>query len=110
MVKVGKMGRKAVLFCPQFAYGGRGLHPIHAQNLLLWTLELLIYSNCPIRLGYLKVRKVFSMMIIGILSPSFFCIPKTKSFALYSVRPLHLSKKPALLKLGLSDISIRIFF
>ena len=92
------MGRKAVLFCPQFAYGGQRLHVIHAQNLLLWTLELLIYSNCLIRLGSIKVRKVFSMMIIGILLPSFFCILETKSFALYSVKPVHLSKKPAPLK------------
>ena len=66
------MWRKAVLFCPQFAYGGHGLHIIHAQNLLLWTLELLIYSNCPIRPGYIKVRKVFSIMLIGILLPAFF--------------------------------------
>ena len=94
------MGRKAVLFCPQFAYGGHGLHIIHAQNLLLWTLELLIYSNCPIRLGYIKVRNVFSMMIIGILLPSFLCILTTKSFALYSVRPLHLSKKTSTIQIG----------
>ena len=110
MVKIGKMGRKAVLFCPQFAYGGQRLHVIHAQNLLLWTLELLVYSNCPIRLGSIKVRKVFSMMIIGILLPSFLCILKTKSFALYSIRPLHLSKKPAPFKLGLLEISIGNFF